>query len=271
MRLVDESYPASTREMKSKSVEGITRDPKELTFAWTRGDQALIRFWIALFLATVIFLAIWFSVRVKVPAAMAPDRMRVDPVQLIEVSKDSHPSLRNLLADKKLPSLGGDEGIADAPMLEGMLSLLGLEEESGRPLSPYPEPIIQPNLVWPKEEQDDFTLPPLPEIVASPRPQMAEQTDLEWEVSLKGQGKLGELLKEKILPWDGAVPAIRSLVWSVVVNEEGALAFAGALDSENAAVEQEIREKLQRLFESEFLGEGNLSGVVELKFEKKGG
>ena len=104
----------------------------------------------------------------------------------------------------------------------------------------------------------------------SAEPQMAEATALEWEVTFKGKGELGKFLEGKVLPWSGVVPAIRSSVWSVVVDEEGTLAFAEALGNEDAQLEQLVRRKLQ-LFGSAYTGEGALSGVVELKFEKKEG
>ncbi|MGJ8726634.1 MAG: hypothetical protein ACSHYB_18965 [Roseibacillus sp.] len=255
--------------MKSKSVSGVSRHPRELTFAWSRGDEALIRFWSALLLATAILVGTWFSVRVVVPASMAPDRARVDRAQLIVVGEGSHPSLRKLLSDKSLPSLGVDNEIVDAPMLEGMLSLLGLEEEVEKRFELYPTPSIEPKLTWPTEEQGAFKLPALPAIGEDSWPQLEVSTELQWEVTLRGQGEMSEILSERVLPWNGPVPAIRSAVWSVVLERDGSLAFAGAVDGAEGEIEKTIRKMLQGLFDRGFELEGGASGVVELKFEQK--
>ena len=100
-------------------------------------------------LASGILIALWFSVGVVVPAAMAPDRPTVDSAQLIIVTENSDPSLKALVLDKSLPAMG-EQVLPDAPMLDGMLSLLGLQEEVERSVRLYPEEITKPSLDWPK-------------------------------------------------------------------------------------------------------------------------
>lgn len=255
--------------MKLKSITGVSRHPKELTFAWRQGDGVFIPLWCAVILALGVSIALWALVRVVVPVSVAADAPRVNRVQLLVVDEESPPSLRSLLSDESLPSLGVEEAVADAPMLEGMLSLLGLQEENELSLQLYPEPPEVLSLEWPQEEKEALMLPSLSEVSKAVWPRHEEKDGLGWTVYFSGKGELGEVLNSKTLPWSESVPAIRHSVWSIVIDADGSLAFAAAVDSVDAEIKKMIRKELQGLFRTELTVGGPASGLVELTFERQ--
>ena len=258
--------------MKAKSKLDLTSSPNPagLTFSWQRGDEIRIRFLFSFLLACGLFVGAWFAIRIVVPVAMAPDSSRVGKAQLILVNEESHPTLRRLLADRSLPSLGVVESVGDVPLVEDMLALLSLEKEVESRIELYPTPEVITESSWPETVDAGMSLPRLSEVDEKSWPKFAAQEPHKWVVRLSGQGELKEGVHERVLPWRQSVPFTRQSQWSLVFDEDGVLAFAAPLGNPTAEVRAELRELLQKSFEEEPLSSSKLSGTVELEFLREG-
>lgn len=255
--------------MRESSNSERIKEPRELTFAWVRGDESLIRFWCALLLAAVLMAVAWFSLRIVVPVSVAADRPRVGQAQLILLNEESHPSLQRLLSSQNLPSLGGETLVGETPPLEDVLTQLGLGEERGSEVELYPAPAIGNRLQWPEEVDLALALPPLPEVSEDNWPtELAAETP-EWSLQVSAQGALGELLDGHRFLWDGPVPVDRKSIWSLATDDGGELAFAVAVGEVEEEAETRIRGLWQRFFDQRGETPGRLSGLLAVTFVEK--
>lgn len=254
--------------MKSKSLPEGERSPAELTFAWLRGDEALVRFWCSLLLASGIFVALWLTLRIGVPVSVASDPPRVGKAQLIVVDENSHPSLRELLSARNLPSLAVEESVGEVPLVADMLAFLGLPEEAEETLTLYPAPELAPELNWPVVSSRAVSLPPLPELDESLWPRSQELTAREsaWMVRLTAKGQLAESFPARTVPWEGDLPGQRRAVWSLVFDDAGALVLA----LPTVELQEEQDPLLRRFLEEQFASEAGIedapSGLIEIEF-----
>jgi hypothetical protein len=253
--------------MKSKPASDSC-STEGLTFAWRRGDEALVRFWCALLLAGGLFFGAWLAFRIVVPAAMAEDQPRVERAQLILVNEESHPSLRRLLADRNLPSLGIEQSPGTVPLVEDMMALLGLEEEREVPLKLYPAPEVAIPARWPKEKELAMVLPKLPALDESSWPQIEPAEPGQWAVKFSIKEPEGEVMAEPVAPWRLPVPAIRQGKWRVVIDADERLVFATPMSETSEDAQKEIRGLLQKIFEVGQWSHPPRSGLVELSFLK---
>lgn len=256
--------------MKSKTIKGISRHPEGLTFAWLRGDESLVRFWVALVLAVLIFVGGWFAIRIRVPAAMAPDSQRVEKAQLLMMNAESHPSLQALLENQRLPSLGVGESVGEVPLVADVLQQLGLAEEVQREIILYQAPVSKLVLDWPVEEKLALAMPKLPEPAEELWPSWEGAPARQWSVGIVARGAESEALAEVSLPWSEVLPAEKMALWSLIFDERGELAYAHSVA--DFAKEDEMRKLLQRFFSrgdvEMKLALGSFAGVVALQFEQ---
>ncbi|MDQ8189424.1 hypothetical protein [Roseibacillus persicicus] len=256
--------------MNKRDHSELSRQPKELTFAWIRGDESLVRFWCALVLAMIIVVVAWFSLRVVVPVSVAADRPRVKMAQLVMLDKNSHPSLQRLLASQNLPSLGSGTLLDETPPLEDVLTQLGLEEQRDSEMSLYPAPEVSMRLKWPSEKDVELALPPLPEISVDSWPRAAEGEPVEWVLRIAGSGPLGEFVTGHSFSWKGPVPLARKSTWLVATDGEGKLALVVPAGTVEKKVEQQVRGLWQRFFETTRGAPAQIAEQLELTFVEKG-
>lgn len=252
--------------MKPRPTNSPVRSSGELTFAWRKGDEAVVRFWFAVLLSIALFVIAFALIRIVVPTSVAGNRPRVEKAQLVIVDESSHPSLLRLLDDRNLPSLGVEESVGEVPLVEDMLSVLGLAEERRvmPQLYPAPEEIVRSP--WPKTDGAGLSLPSLPAIDESSWPQIEQQEAVQWAVQISGLGELGEVMKSRVAPWSRAVPAIRQARWTVIFDRAGRLVYAVPLDGTTASARVGIRGLLQQTFEAEAQVEPLPSGEVMVNF-----
>ncbi|MBK1835394.1 hypothetical protein [Roseibacillus ishigakijimensis] len=239
------------------------KEPCPLCFAWLRGDDSLVRFWVAVLLAGAVTVFAVRFVDLGVPVSLAVDRPELGRAQLIVLDESSDPALRRLLQDSALPDLGQEE---EGPFLEEVLGPLGLAENTMLPPLVLPAPVLAEEAEWP-EENGELILPPLPELQENwwRGPGGGERT---WQMRVVLPQAEGE--REILLPWPGAAGA-RDSRWVLSFDEEGAVAFASAVAGVGEKREREMRRALQLLALREDLAPGAGTVFARIVIEEKGG
>ena len=256
--------------MKPKSISRSSRHPEGLSFAWHRSERYLIRFWVALFLATLVTVAVCLAIRIVVPTSIASERPRGNKAQLLIVTDTSHSSLQELLTSQKVPSLSSEELIGEVPFVVDILMQLGLEEEVGQELNLFPASVSIPVLKWPKEEKRGPALPALSAPLEELWPQWSVGPVIPYSMTIVTKGLLAEDLVELSIPWTEALPMPKSSRWSFVFDERGDLVFLSAADHMDREVEGEIRKLLWQALEERQMTVNSLAEIVTVNFEKEG-
>ena len=259
--------------MKPKTITGISRHPEGLTFAWLRGDESLVRFWVALVLASLIFIGAWLGIRVMVPVAMTPDRPRVEKAQLLLMNAKNDPGLLALMTSQRLPSLGVQESVGDAPLVEDILRQLSLSEEVEEEVYLYPAPEVTPTLAWPQEGEMVLAFPELPSPRKQDWPKWGDGPAARWSLEIAAAGSRGKILEGASFFWEGAAPVEKSFTWWLVFDDWGELSSALAVGILEEGVEAEMRKQLVLFFSKADLdlrlALGSFVGEVELRFKKE--
>ena len=254
--------------MKSKTDSRAAHAADGLTFAWLRGDESVVRLWVSVFLAFVLFVAASFLLRVLVPVSVAVDPPQVSKAQLILVSPESHPSLKSFLEAGNLPSLGIKESAGDVPLVGEMLALLGLEEEEKAVIQLYPAPEIVPELAWPSKEGKGLTLLPLEAISEESWPTVSGPGE-GWVIQFEAKGELGQLFEGEVFPWPMGEPVRRETLWSVAFDSDGALVFASAIESLDVKSDREIRRLLESFFEDRHSLRVTAPSLIKVRIKEK--
>ncbi len=254
--------------MKSRTAGRVRSAREQLIFAWNQKERTFTRFWFAGLLAVGLVLIFGSAFRFVIPTSVAPNSPRVGKVQLVVIDENSAPSLQALVSESRLPSLASGYSVGEAPMIDEMLSLLGLAESLEEEFPLYPAPDLRAELIWPEKTRRQLSLPPLPSLDEALWPRAHAQESESWFVRIRGEGRLAPLIKEKDFPWDHPLPLERHWQWSLAFDRAGRLAFALPVRDYDTEAGILLRRILEQCFQAQAV-ENSAAGLVEVTFVRR--
>ena len=237
---------------------------KTLSFAWNVKERGRTRMFLAIVLATVIFILGGLYLRIVVPVSIAVDGRRLSGIELVSL-EDGDPIVRRLYEETMRPSLSLERNDDSVPLLDDLFAQLGLSDDESEEIRLHPPIDLTPELQWPEASvEQKLSLPALP--TSAPRPEVTYQRS-NWVVELRGKGAEKERFPVKALPWNGELPIDREREMLAVLDEEGKTVMASLLGERDDELEVAVRQVWEHWL-AENSVQGGFAGILQLEFKK---